>query len=110
MTRVDHPLTAVFGYAGLSFDLPTIEELGRRAKDPSPQVRRHAEHFQQVFQREGRLPATHPTPIQAWQFGDQLTMVFLGGEVVADYALRLMIEPSRPARTAMPPAAVEAAG
>jgi hypothetical protein len=27
-----------------------------------------------------------------------------------DYALRLMIEPSRPARTAVPPAAVEAAG
>ncbi len=27
-----------------------------------------------------------------WRFGDQLTMVFLGGEVVVDYALRLKKE------------------
>jgi putative membrane-bound dehydrogenase-like protein len=91
-TPVNEPLVATFGYAGLSFDLPTIEELRRRSDDTSPQVRRHAAHFQEVFQRDGRLPATYPVPIQAWQFGDQLTMVFLGGEVVADYALRLKRE------------------
>jgi putative membrane-bound dehydrogenase-like protein len=92
LTPVDEPLVAAFGYAGLSFDLPTIEELRRRSDDPSSQVRRHAAHFQEVFQRDGRLPATYPVPVQAWQFGDQLTMVFLGGEVVADYALRLKRE------------------
>ena len=92
MTRVDQPLIAAFDYAGLPFDLPTIEELRRRTEDPSIQTRRHAEHFQRVFQRDGRLPATYPIPIQAWQFGDQLTMIFLGGEVVADYALRLKRE------------------
>ena len=27
-------------------------------------------------------------PIQVWRFGDELSMVFLGGEVVVDYALR----------------------
>ena len=42
--------------------------------------------------RDHRLPATYPVPIQSWQFGDQLTMIFLGGEVVVDYALRLKRE------------------
>ena len=41
-------------------------------------------------------PAT-PYPIQAWSFGDSLGMVFLAGEVVADYGLRLKreLDPSR---------------
>jgi putative membrane-bound dehydrogenase-like protein len=92
MTPIDQPVVANFGYAGLSFDLPTIEDLRRRSEDRSIQVRRHAEHFQKVFQQEGRLPATYPVPIQSWRFGDQLTMIFLGGEVVVDYALRLKRE------------------
>ncbi|NUR55990.1 MAG: hypothetical protein HOQ29_16215 [Acidobacteria bacterium] len=33
-----------------------------------------------------------PYPVQTWTFGDALTMVFLGGEVVADYGLRLKRE------------------
>ena len=31
-------------------------------------------------------------PIQTWQFGDRLVMVFLAGEVVVDYVLRLKSE------------------
>lgn len=31
-------------------------------------------------------------PVQTWAFGDDLAMVFLGGEVVVDYALRLAKE------------------
>ncbi|HEX2475179.1 MAG TPA: neutral/alkaline non-lysosomal ceramidase N-terminal domain-containing protein [Lacipirellulaceae bacterium] len=92
MTSIDKPIVASFAHAGLSFDLPTIDELNRRAKSPTPQIRRHAEHFQKVFKRDGRLPATYPVPIQTWKLGDQLTMIFLGGEVVADYALRLKRE------------------
>jgi len=33
-----------------------------------------------------------PYPVQVWTFGDDLAMVFLGGEVVADYGLRLKKE------------------
>ncbi len=91
MKRIDAPLTTRFDYAGLSFELPTAEELAARRDDAgqTPQARRHATHMLEVLHNEGRLPATYPVPIQAWQFGDQLTMVFLGGEVVVDYALRL---------------------
>ena len=89
MTSIDAPLQCRFDYAGLSFDLPTQEELQQRAEDSNPQTKRHAERMLQLLSREGRLPATYPVPIQSWQFGDQMTMVFLGGEVVVDYAIRL---------------------
>lgn len=36
-----------------------------------------------------KIPAAQPYPITVWSFGDGLAMVFLAGEVVADYALRL---------------------
>ena len=38
------------------------------------------------------LSSTVPYPVQTWCFGDDLAMVFLGGEVVVDYALRLKWE------------------
>jgi len=37
-------------------------------------------------------PKSVSYPVQTWSFGDALAMVFLGGEVVADYALRLKRE------------------
>ena len=38
------------------------------------------------------LPQVVRYPVQVWRFGGELAMVFLGGEVVADYALRLRRE------------------
>ncbi|MCO8121259.1 neutral/alkaline non-lysosomal ceramidase N-terminal domain-containing protein [Stieleria sp. TO1_6] len=88
---IDAPIEARFDYAALSFELPTQEELQQRVADPKsrPQTKRHAQALLETLQRDHRLPATHPVPIQSWQFGDRLTMVFLAGEVVADYSLRL---------------------
>jgi hypothetical protein len=47
--------------------------------------------------RGERVPATAAYPIQTWSFGDSLGMVFLAGEVVADYGLRLKreLDPAR---------------
>jgi hypothetical protein len=38
------------------------------------------------------LPRAVRYPVQTWRFGGDLAMVFLGGEVVAEYALRLRRE------------------
>ncbi len=38
------------------------------------------------------LPTTVPYLVQTWCFGDDMAMVFLAGEVVVDYALRLKWE------------------
>lgn len=39
--------------------------------------------------RDGSLPKSYPYPVQAWKLGGELTWVFLGGEVVVDYSLRI---------------------
>ena len=54
--------------------------------------RRHARESLKLLDRGGRLPAEYPCPLQAWQFGDDLTLVALGGEAVVDYSLRLKRE------------------
>ena len=42
--------------------------------------------------RGEKLPTKIDYPVQTWAFGDSLAMVFLPGEVVVDYALRLKKE------------------
>ncbi len=80
---------AQFGYAGLVPEQPTAERLQSLLQSESPNERRWAEHMRDVKQKMGRLPESYPMPIHTWQFGDQLTWVFLGGEVVADYQFKL---------------------
>lgn len=92
MKSITSPLTTSYGFAGLAFDRPTKDELKENLKNSRPQVRRHAENMLRVLGRKGRLPETYPAPVQVWRFGNQLTMVFLGGEVVVDYAIRLKKE------------------
>ena len=38
---------------------------------------------------DGALTATYPYPVQVWRLGNDIDWIFLGGEVVADYSLRL---------------------
>lgn len=42
--------------------------------------------------RGGSIPSSISYPVQSWTFGKDLAMVFLAGEVVADYSLRLKKE------------------
>lgn len=42
--------------------------------------------------RGEKLPQSVTYPLQTWQFGNKLNIVFLGGEVVADYSIRLKKE------------------
>lgn len=92
MTPITEPLSASFDFADLPFDLPTVKDLKVQLDSSRPQARRHAQNMLAIHQREGSLPATYAAPLQTWQFGSQLNMVFLSGEVVVDYALRLKRE------------------
>ncbi len=76
---------AHFGYAGLAPEQPTAELIEQRKQSENPTERAWAEHMLTTLQAMGRLPETYPMPIHTWQFGDLLTWVFLGGEVVVDY-------------------------
>ncbi len=79
--------------------LPTHEEFEKRvaaADDPkaSSSVKRWADHARAMLERMDRGPLETAIDYQVttWTFGDDLAMVFLPGEVVVDYALRLKKE------------------
>lgn len=92
MVEVPPMTVESFGFAGLPIKRPSTAELEANLKSDRPQVRRHAETMLATQKRMGRLPETQPMPIQVWRFGKDFAMVFLSGEVVADYALRLKKE------------------
>lgn len=73
----------------LPFDpLPTREQWEERAKAEGI-VGYHARKNLARLDRGEKLPTALPYSVATWNFGDQLAMVFLPGEVVVDYALRL---------------------
>ena len=56
---------------------------------PIPTSRGTRRLMDEIRARDGALPTSQKMPLQVWRFGDALTLVALGGEVVVDYALRL---------------------
>jgi neutral ceramidase len=53
---------------------------------------RWAEKLLATWDRRGELKSHYPYPIQTWRLGSDVTWLFLGGEVVVDYSLRLKHE------------------
>jgi len=49
----------------------------------------HARLMMKHFDQMGRLPTHVEYPVTCWKFADDLAIVFLAGEVVVDYAVRL---------------------
>jgi len=82
----------------LAFDtLPTRTEWQRRADLPKDNFYNRSVAYHAKIQLErlnrGEALQTHISyPIQTWAFGNQMAMVFLPGEVVVDYSLRLKRE------------------
>jgi hypothetical protein len=77
----------------LPFDTPrSREEWEQRAKSEDSWIVHHARRNLARLDRGEKLPASLPYLIQTWNFGNELAMVFLPGEVVVDYALRLKKE------------------
>jgi hypothetical protein len=87
---VGGPLRLAFARADLPLQpVPPGEELKKLAAD-----RRDARAFAAgqllALVEKGEKPPNHyPCPITVWQFGDNLTLVGLAGEVVVDYVLLL---------------------
>jgi neutral ceramidase len=89
------PITATsFRTIELPFDrVVPREELAKRAADRSKIAAAYAaSKFLERLDAGRPLPKSVPYPIQTWAFGSELAMVFLGGEVVSEYSLRLKRE------------------
>jgi sugar phosphate isomerase/epimerase len=90
---VGGPLRAALDDVVLEFaDPPTREQLEQRLKSDNQYERRHAEVMLKELEETGKIHKTYPYPVHVAQFGNDLTMVALAGEVVVGYSLRLKAE------------------
>ena len=67
---------------------PSREQLEARLAGATGGKRRQIQYLLDKLNREGRLPESHPYPIQVWRFGSGFQFIALTGEVVVDYCLR----------------------
>lgn len=89
LTPLRGPLRIAQGRIRLPLDPPTsLAEVETLARSPQ-QWQKFAASRMLVRWHEGIRPQTeYETPIGVWQFGSDLTLLALPGEVVAEYALR----------------------
>jgi len=73
-------------------ELPTREAIEQDTKSDNQYTRARARSLLKQMADHGGLDESYPYPVQTWQIGDDVQWVFLGGEVVVDYALRLKQE------------------
>ncbi len=92
-TTLKGPLNAAYESVPLNYAKPpTREELRERAKSKNRFDASYAEALLDELNANGKLRESYPFPVQVVRFGDQLTLVALGGETVVDYSLRLKRE------------------
>ncbi|HEU0138346.1 MAG TPA: hypothetical protein VFQ79_01490, partial [Bryobacteraceae bacterium] len=93
LRAISGPLRTAFYIEELDFATPpTRDELKKKLSHENVYERRHAEEMLKIMDRDGRLPAKYSYPLQVWQFGPNLTLIAMAGEVVVDYNLRLRKE------------------
>jgi len=83
---INGPLTCVLEDADLPFEKPSRQEIEAAAKDRRRSyLRGSAQEMLEKLDKGERLPQTHKAPVAVWQFGSDLTLVGLSGEVVGEY-------------------------
>ncbi|MGN6544624.1 MAG: neutral/alkaline non-lysosomal ceramidase N-terminal domain-containing protein, partial [Aureliella sp.] len=86
------PLTVKQAEIDLAFQpLPSRERFEELAKQTTP-IGYHARVQLAKLDRGEKLREHIDYPVHSWSFGDSLAMVFLAGEVVSEYGLRLKSE------------------
>jgi hypothetical protein len=72
--------------------LPTNDEIKANLASTNRFEVARAKYLLRKIEQQGGLEGAYPYPIGVWTLGDEIDFVFLGGEVVVDYALRLKRE------------------
>jgi hypothetical protein len=83
------PLTIAFDKVALPLQAPTRAGLEKQAAGKSGLQPQMAKRMLAILDRGEKLPTHYNAPLAVWQFGNDLTLVALSGEVVVDYALQL---------------------
>jgi neutral ceramidase len=69
--------------------LPTKDDLVAQTKDVNKYIVMRAQMLLEDMAAGKPLSPTYPYPVQSWKLGSEMTWLFLGGEVVVDFPLRL---------------------
>ena len=86
------PLRSSYGYATLDFVDTSKADLERRARSKNAAEKKRAEDLLEQVNAGKELAKTYPCPVQVVQFGNDLTLVAIGGETTVDYSLRIKRE------------------
>ncbi len=90
---ISGPIKAAIAWPEINYqDPPSRRDLEANANSSDTSDARHAQFLLEVLDVTGTLPGSYPVPVQVVRFGDSLTLITMGGEVVVDYALRLKQE------------------
>lgn len=89
------PTNAAFVLVALASERPNKQKLEAMQKSNSAHERNFANTWLELLSRKDRIPETYPAPVHLWSFGKDLAWVFMGGEVVVDYQIRLEKELSQ---------------
>jgi neutral ceramidase len=87
LTPLKSPIRASFQNIELAFALQARESFEQERQSTDPARVRRAEAMLKAYGERHPIRQT-PYPIQAIRFGNALTILALGGEVVVDYSLR----------------------
>lgn len=86
LTPVRGPLHVTFARAELPLEaVPSRDDLQKLAADRRSPKSWGAAQLVAMIEKGEKPPAHYTCPIAAWQFGNDLTLVGLSGEVVVDY-------------------------
>lgn len=87
LAPVEGPLKTLFKNVALPLEEPpTREEIDRLLSGGGNSWRRYnAKRMLEVLEKNEELPRTFAAPLAVWQFGEDLTLVGLSGEVVNEY-------------------------
>lgn len=88
LVSIAGPLITAFDHARLTLQEPkSIEVLEDIATQGPNWLRGNASTMHHILARGGSLPSYYDAPVAVWQFGKDLTLVSLSGEVVSGYVL-----------------------
>jgi hypothetical protein len=89
MKDVAGPLRAAIEFPEVVFEGPFDRaRWTAETQSKQPQDVQHGKRMLAVLDRGGKIPQTHPYAVEAWSFGDSLTLIGLAGELTVDYALK----------------------
>ncbi|MFO0901799.1 MAG: neutral/alkaline non-lysosomal ceramidase N-terminal domain-containing protein [Pirellulales bacterium] len=93
MTPVAPAVQSTYREIPLPLDtLPTRDAIAKDAESKDGFVAARAKMFLRDLDAGKPLSPTYPYPVGEWKLGDDVQWVFLGGEVVIDYAVRIKQE------------------